>query len=111
MTHQFASPERALLAAIIHQAVVDVIEVWKPPFIKKQHTNEPDAAFAKRKKSTTGRHLRRWKQRRESARAYLFGAAKISSFNNVCHMLDLDPDVVRERVRKQLLNPPPLGDQ
>lgn len=102
-SRSLSSPERNLMSAVLQQAIEDLTEPWKPPRMKKQWKGESDASFVHRKKVTTNRAHYHWKLARQSARTYLFGPAKDSSFVAVCHMLDLDPVAVREGLRKRLL--------
>lgn len=77
------TPEAAVFIAIIYQAVLDLFA----PVPTRTRTK--DDRFA----------ITRWRNDRKTAMDYLFGD---SGFEDHCHLIGLDPDVIRDGIRLRL---------
>ena len=77
------SPEWNLLAAVIEQAVDDLLE--RAPI---RQSRESVKDFPSRQ--------RRWKRDHDSAHEFVFGEHK--RFSTMCELLDFDPDVMRQGI-------------
>lgn len=100
-----ADGERKLVAAMISQAIEDFVAPWREPPPSKQARGESRRDWLARCEKRHNHYVKKWRANRGSARWFLFDPK--SAFERLCGALHLDPEVIRERVRRRLLDTQP----